>query len=96
MLEALGLVERTVVHFDVSREDRDRRWAVHRLLHGRVVRRPANGRVNVYRYSGILQEGGIRLGQSVYLLPPELASRMMAGPRDLGVRFEWRDVYVAG
>ena len=96
LLESLGLVERTIVHFDISHLDSKKRWALHRFLHGRVERRQNNGKERVYRYGGLLHEGGIRIGQSVYMLPPNLASRLIGKLRDLNIRFEWRDVYIVG
>jgi hypothetical protein len=92
-LEALGLREATIVHFDISRARSDVRWKLHRFLHGRVDQKRANGRSRSYRYPGLLHEGGIRLGQSVYLLPPDLASRLIVKLRDLGVKHEWWDIY---
>ncbi len=96
LLDRLGLQERTIVSFDLRRLDHKCRWAIHRALHGRVERRRVNGGEKVYRYPGILHEGGIRLGQSVYMLPPELASRLIVVLRDLHVRFTWREVYSPG
>ncbi len=95
-LDQLGLVARTIVHFDIKAKDSAARWSLHRFLHGRIDRKTVNGGTKVYRYGGLLHEGGIRLGQSVYLLPPDLASRLIVKLRDLGVRHEWRDVYVGG
>lgn len=95
-LEKLGLVERTIVHFDIRGNDSRKRWDLHRFLHGRVDRKRLSTEVKTYRYAGLLHEGGVRVGQSVYLLPPDLASRLIVKLRDLGVRHEWRDVFVSG
>ena len=95
-LAALGLREVTVVHFDLARAEAKKRWALHRFLHGRVDEKRVNGGRKCYRYPGLLHEGGIRLGQSVYLLEADLASRLIGRLRDLGIRHEWWDLYGPG
>ncbi|MFQ5553302.1 MAG: hypothetical protein ACE5EW_06255 [Thermoplasmata archaeon] len=95
-LEKLGLEETTVVHFDIPEGQPGKRWKLHRFLHGRVERRKLKGSTKLYRYPGLLHEGGFRMGQSVYMLPPELASRLIVELRDLGVRHRWWDVYTRG
>lgn len=95
-LERMGLVERTIVHFDVREGDQRTRRTIQRYLHGRVDRKGLARSEKVYRYPGLLHEGGFRLGQSVYMFPPDLASRFIIKLRELGVRPEWRDVYVPG
>lgn len=89
-------MERTIVHFDIRGDDSRRRWEIHRFLHGRVDRKRLSNREKVYRYGGLLHEGGVRLGQSVYMLPPDLGSRLITKLRELGVHPEWRDVFTTG
>lgn len=96
LLARLGVRESTIVHFDVAKVDADKRWALQRFLKGRVERRRLKGRTKVYRYPGLLHEGGFRLGQSVYLLSPDHASRLIGRLRDLGIRHRWWDVYTPG
>lgn len=96
LLEALGLRQATIVHFDIPRRDPATRWRLHRLLHGRVDRKQVNGSSKGYRYPGLLHEGGQRLGQSVYILPPDLASRLILKLREWRVAHDWREVYVPG
>ncbi|MFQ6129073.1 MAG: hypothetical protein ACE5QW_09255, partial [Thermoplasmata archaeon] len=79
----MGFEEVTIVSFDIPREDKSHRSIIQRYLHGRVETRNVNGEEKTYRYSGLLDEGGIRLGQSVYLLPPDLASRLILKLREL-------------
>lgn len=55
-----------------------------------------DGSLKAYRYPGLLHQGGQRLGQSVYLLSPELASRLILKLREWRVAHDWREVYVPG
>jgi hypothetical protein len=93
-LDALGLEEGTLVHFDIREADPGTRWALHRFLHGRVERRVLKKKERVYRYPGLLHEGGVRIGQSVYLLPPNLGSRLIVKLRELKIQHETREIYV--
>ena len=94
--EDSGLEEGTIVSFDIPQEDNSRRIAIQRCLHGRVETRSVNGGERTYRYPGLLEEGGFRLGQSVYLLPPDLASRLIVKLRELGIRHHHWDVMIQG
>lgn len=95
-LDALGLQEYTIVHFDIKRTESAVRWKLHRFLRGRTVERKLKSSVRVYRYPGLLHEGGFRVGQSVYMLPPELAGRLISKLRELRVSHRWWDVFSRG
>ncbi|MFQ6128907.1 MAG: hypothetical protein ACE5QW_08415 [Thermoplasmata archaeon] len=84
--------EATIVSFDIPEDDGSHRLIIHRYLHGRVDRKIVNGSERTYRYPGILEEGGFRVGQSVYLLPRDLASRLILKLRELGVTYRYWDV----
>ncbi len=95
-MEKLGLEERTIVSFDIPRQDRSKRSIIQRYLHGRSETRNLNGKMKTYRYPGLLDEGGFRLGQSVFLLPPDLASRLILKLRGLKINHRYWDVLVHG
>ena len=80
--------------FDIPQEGNSRRIAIQRYLHGRVETRNVNGGERTYRYPGLLDEGGFRLGQSVYLFPPDLASRLIVKLRELGTEHRYWDVMI--
>lgn len=94
--KAESLEEATVVSFDIPEDERSRRNTIQRFLHGRVDNKTVNGTVRTYRYAGLLDEGGFRLGQSVYVLPPDLASRLILRLRELGIRHRYWDVMIRG
>ncbi|TET91433.1 MAG: hypothetical protein E3J35_02530 [Methanomassiliicoccales archaeon] len=95
-MEKLGLEERTIVSFDIPRQDRSKRSIIQRYLHGRSETRNLNGKMKTYRYPGLLDEGGSRLGQSVFLLPPDLTSRLILKLRGLKINHRYWDVLVRG
>lgn len=95
-MEKVGLEERTIVSFDIPQRDGSRRSTIHKLLCGRVETRDLNGVMKTYRYPGLLDEGGFRLGQSVFLLPPDLASRLILKLRELKISHRSWDVFVHG
>ena len=90
--ENIDLEEATIVSFDIPENDRSRRSTIQRYLRGRIDRKNVNGKERTYRYPGLLDEGGFRLGQSVYLLPPDLASRLIAKLRELGAKHHYWNV----
>ncbi len=95
-MEKLGLEEATIVSFDIPSTDKSRRSIIQRFLHGRSDTRNLNGKMKTYRYPGLLDEGGFRLGQSVFLLPPDLASRLILKLRELKISHRYWDVLVHG
>lgn len=86
----------TIVSFDIPREHGSQRTTVQRFLYGRTDIKNVNGSEKEYRYLGLLDEGGFRLGQSVYLFPPGLASRLIVKLRELGIRHHYWDVMMQG
>lgn len=90
--ENVDFEEATIVSFDIPENDRSRRSIIQRYLRGRIDRKNVNGEERTYRYPGLLDEGGFRLGQSVYLLPPDLASRLIAKLRESGVKHHYWNV----
>ena len=95
-MEESGLEKGTIVSFDIPQEGNSRRIAIQRHLHGRTETTRVNGKWRTYRYTGLLDEGGFRLGQSVYLFPPDLASRLIVKLRELGIRHHHWDVMIQG
>ena len=95
-MEDSGLEEGTIVSFDIPREGNSRRIVIQRFLHGRTETTKVNGEERTYRYPGLLDEGGFRLGQSVYLFPPELASSVIVKMRELCIIHHYWDVMSQG
>ncbi len=93
MQSRLGIRMVTIVSFDIPQEDMARRRLVHRFIHGRSENRISNGKEVTYTYPGLLDEGGFRLGQSVYLFPPDLAIRFILRLRELKVFHRHWDVF---
>jgi hypothetical protein len=91
-----NLCEATMVSFDLPLDDASRRSIVQRFLHGRVERRVVNGGEKTYHYPGLLEEGGFRVGQSVYLLPADLASRLIVKLREMMIEHRYWDVTIRG
>ena len=61
---------------------------------GRVeFRATAKGR-KTYRYPGLLAEGGEWICQSVLLLEPDLADRLIKRLQELRIRYSLRTVFV--
>ncbi len=92
--EDAGMEVATIVSFDIPREHGSQRTTVQRFLHGRTDVKNVNGSEKEYRYPGLLDEGGFRLGQSVYLFPPDLASRLVVKLRELGAMHRYWDVMI--
>lgn len=90
MLRRLGLHEATLVHYDIRDTNAGAKSAVQRLLSGRVERR--DGRA--YRYPGLAAEGALRVGQSVVLLDPDLADRLVAKLQEFRIRYTLMTVFV--
>jgi hypothetical protein len=86
----------TIVSFDIPEGDRTRRSIIHRFIHGRSETRCLNGNEKTYKYPGLLDEGGFRLGQSVYLIPPEPASRLILKLEELKISHRYWDILVCG
>ncbi|MCK5291394.1 MAG: hypothetical protein KAR39_05220 [Thermoplasmata archaeon] len=91
-LKELGLEEATIVSLDIPQKDKTRRSLIHRYIHGRIETRSANGETKTYTYSGLLDEGGFRVGQSVYLLPSNLASRLILKLSELNISHRYWDM----
>ena len=75
----------TVVSFDIPSKESNKRNIVQNFLHGREETKNVNGKRKTYTYPGLLEEGGMRMGQSVLLLPPDLASRFIRKLSDLKI-----------
>ncbi len=84
-LETRGLVEATLISFDIPDRHKARRTAIYRFLSGRSDTKVVDGIPKTYRYPGLLDEGGFRLGQSVFLFPAYLASRLIVKLRELRI-----------
>jgi len=95
LLDRLGLKEAVLVHYDVSRGNARSRTALNRFLFGRTDTKLTNGDTRSYRYPGLVSQGAEWVGQSVFLVGPDLASRLIAELRFLGIRHWARTVYVA-
>ena len=94
LLRRLGVQEATLVHYDIRRSNSAARTALNRFLFGRVDVKTVNGGSKTYRYPGLAEAGAEWIGQSVFLLEPDLADRLISKLRDLGVRHWARTVYV--
>ena len=89
-----ALHEATIVHYDIRSTNTKARTLLQRFLSGRVdVKATREGRKK-YRYPGLLWEGGEWIGQSVVLLEPDLADRMISKLQELRIRYSIRTVYV--
>lgn len=93
-VKELGLEEATIVSFDNPQEDKTRRSLIHRYIHGRSETRNVNGETKTYTYPGLLDEGGFRMGQSVYLLPSNLASRLILKLSELNISHRFWDMFM--
>ncbi len=89
------LEEAMVVSFDIVRTDRTRRTIIHRLIYGRTDTKILKGTAKTYRYPGLLDEGGFRMGQSVFLFPPDLASELIRKLRELKVEHRCWDIWLS-
>ncbi len=94
LLDRLGLQEATLVHYDIRRTNARARTALNRFLFGRVAVAGANGTSRTYRYPGIVEAGAEWVGQSVFLLEPDLADRLVAKLQELRVLYRTKTVYV--
>jgi len=90
MLERLGLREATLVHYDIRDSKSGAKSAISRLLSGRTEWR----RGKRDHYSGLGAEGARRIGQSVTLLDPDLAGRLIAKLQELRIRYSTLTVFV--
>ena len=93
LLDRLGLREMCLVHYDISEANTRARTALNRFLFGRVEVRELNGSSKTYRYPGLADEGAEWVGQSVFVLQPELADRLITKLRNLSIRHWWRTIY---
>jgi hypothetical protein len=75
--ESPGFKEVTLISFDIPDRNKTRRTAIYRFLNGRSDTKIVDGEPKTYIYPGLLDEGGFRIGQSVFLLPPDLATRLI-------------------
>jgi hypothetical protein len=94
LLDRLGLREAVLVHYDIRDADARARTALHRFVFGRTVVRDAHGAKRTYRYPGLVRDGATWIGQSVLLLPPDLADRLIAKMRTLRIQHSSQVVYV--
>ena len=92
----LGLREACLVHYDIEEGNVRARTALSRFLFGRVEVREWNGSSRTYRYPGLITQGAEWIGQSVLLAEPDLADRLIAKLRELGIRHWTRTVYEPG
>ncbi len=83
----------TIVSFDIPNKEKTKRNIIQNFLFGRSDTKTINGRTKTYRYPGLLDEGGFRMGQSVFLLPPDLALRLSAKLRELKISHRLWDVW---
>ena len=93
LLDRLGLKEMCLIHYDISEANTRARTALNRFLFGRVEVRVVDGSSKTYRYPGLAGEGAEWVGQSVFVLQPELADRLITKLRDLSIRHWWRTIY---
>ena len=94
LLERLGVREATLVHYDIRRSNTGARTTLNRFLFGRSDVKAVNGGSKTYRYPGLAEAGAEWIGQSVFLLEPDLGDRLIVKLRELGVRHWARTVYV--
>ncbi len=87
-LAGLGIREITLVSYDIRAANGRAKVALNRFLFGRKERR--NGRM--YPYPGLVTEGARRVGQSVFLLEPDLADRLIAKLQELRVWYSTIDL----
>ena len=93
LLDRLGLREMCLVHYDISEANTRARTALNRFLFGRTEIREVNGSSKTYRYPGLVGEGAEWVGQSVFVLEPDLAGRLIMRLRELSIRHWWRAIY---
>jgi len=96
LLDRLGLHEATLIHYDVRERNVPVRTALNRFLYGRVDVKMVNGSRKTYRYPGVVSEAGDWVGQSVLLMDPDLADRVISKLTELRVKHWVRTVYVSG
>ncbi len=94
LLDRLGLHEATLIHYDVRETDASARTALNRFLYGRVDIKVVHGSRKTYRYPGLVSEAGDWVGQSVLLMDPDLADRVISKLAQLRVKHWIRTVYV--
>ena len=96
LLDRLGLHEATLIHYDVRETNVPVRTALNRFLYGRTDVKVVNGGRKTYRYPGIVSGAGDWIGQSVLLLDPDVADRVISRLTELRVKHWVRAVYVSG
>jgi len=85
--------ERTILSWDVPREDKALQGKVNRLVFGYASKKTVGEGEVEYRYPGFLDRAGAeRLGQSVVLLTPEDAAALEFALRELAVKLLVRPV----
>ena len=89
-----ALREATIIHYDIRSSHAASRTELQRFLSGRIVVTLTKQGRKKYRYPGLLWEGGEWLGQSVILLEPDLANRLIGKLQELRIRYSTRTVYV--
>lgn len=95
LLNHLGLRETILVHNDISQANVRDRTSLNRFLFGPTGAKASNGHVKPYHYPGLLELGAEWVGQSVFLLKPDLADRLITVRRKLGIRHWVRTIYVS-
>ena len=88
-----GLREATLVHYDIRESNIRARRELSRFLSGRVDSKSTKSGRRTYRYPGLLSMGGRRIGQSVFLLEPDLADRLIKKLQELRVRYWTTTLY---
>jgi len=94
LLNRLDLREATLVHYDIRETNVRARTALNRFLFGRVDIKVVNGGRKRYRYPGLVPDAAEWVGQSVLLLDPDLADRVIAKLEELRAKRSVRTVYV--
>ena len=94
LLDQLGIREAILVHYDIRKSNVRARTTLDRFLFGRLDVKAVNGGSKTYRYPGLAESGAEWIGQSVFLLEPDLGDRLIAKLRVLGIRHWARTIYV--
>lgn len=86
---------RVLLSYDIDATNAKVRAKVNRLIFGSTVTRSWNGHRRTYRYRGVLDHPKARyIGQSVLLLPRDLAGKVASRLRSLGVNCATLEVRV--
>ena len=94
LLNRLGIHEATLIHYDIRKTNVRARTALNRFLVGRVDTKMINGGRKRYRYPGLVPDEAEWVGQSVLLLDPDLADRVITKLDELRVKRSVRTIYV--